>query len=96
MTTYLILNLVVMAIILIIIAKWMKKPSRAQVITLVGLLVLTAIFDNVIIGLGIVDYAPDKILGMYIGNAPIEDFFYSLLAVILVPTIWNKIGPSHD
>ena len=53
---------------------------------------MTAVFDNLIIMAGIVDYDPAKILGIYIYQAPVEDFFYAVLAAILVPTLWNKIG----
>lgn len=45
------------------------------------LFVLTAVFDNLIVGLSIVDYDPAKILGIHIGVAPVEDFMYALLAV---------------
>lgn len=72
------------------------KTSRALFITLASLLVLTAIFDNVIVGLNIVGYHPDKILGLYIGAAPVEDFFYALLAVIVIPAVWHRLGINHD
>ncbi|WP_258934550.1 lycopene cyclase domain-containing protein [Nesterenkonia pannonica] len=40
------------------------------------LFVLTAIFDNVIIGIGLVAYDESVISGLRIGRAPIEDFAY--------------------
>lgn len=96
MATYLILNLVFMAIVVAILrVRPQRKPSRAVVITLATLLVLTAVFDNMIVGLSIVDYDPAKILGIYLGFAPIEDFMYALLAVLIVPVIWNKLGTRH-
>ena len=61
----------------------------------VGLLVLTAIFDSIIVGLDIVGYSADKILGLYIGSAPVEDFFYAVLAAIIMPVLWNKLGDKH-
>lgn len=96
MASYLILNLAVLVAVLIIVGPWIKhrRPSNAWFMTLVVLLVLTAIFDNVIVGLGIVEYTPSKILGLYIGLVPVEDFFYSIVAVILIPTIWNKLGAT--
>lgn len=65
------------------------KPTKAWWYTLVALLILTAIFDSIIIGAGIVGYDAQKILGLYVGLAPVEDFFYAVLAVIMVPTLWN-------
>ncbi|WP_150307482.1 lycopene cyclase domain-containing protein [Planctomonas psychrotolerans] len=60
---------------------WRRLP-------IVLLLVLTAIFDNVMIGVGLVGYDPDTLLGVYIGIAPIEDFAYSIAALILLPATW--------
>lgn len=69
--------------------QYIKKPTKSWVITLGALLVLTAIFDSIIIWAGIVGYDSHKILGLYIGFAPIEDFFYAILAVLIVPILWN-------
>ncbi len=91
MATYLILNCVFLAMVIIALRVKIGRPSKSILITLAILLALTAIFDSVIIGLGIVAYNTDTILGLYIGLAPIEDFFYAILAVIVVPTLWNGI-----
>jgi len=60
--------------------------------TLIVLLIFTAIFDNVIVGLGIVAYDPAKLSGLFIGVVPIEDFAYSVAAVLLLPTLWGVLG----
>lgn len=57
---------------------------RAIGLATLALLVITAIFDNVIIGLGIVAYDETKISGIMVGLAPIEDFAYSFAAPILI------------
>ena len=72
----------------------LQKPMKPLVLTLIIILLLTAVFDSLIVGFGMVAYDPTKILGIKIGNAPIEDFFYALLAVMLVPVIWNR--GKHD
>ena len=64
----------------------------AYPIALLPMLVLTAIFDNLIIISKIVDYDPTKISGMMIGAAPIEDFFYTLAAVLIIPSVWTYLG----
>lgn len=51
-------------------------------------LVMTAVFDNVMIGVGLVGYDPTRISGVFIGLAPIEDFAYAVAAVILLPSLW--------
>lgn len=94
MATYLLINCVFLAVTLLLLR--VRRVNKAQVISLLALLVLTAIFDSIIIWLGIVGYNSDKILGIFIGNAPIEDFFYALFAVLVAPAIWEGLkGQKH-
>lgn len=95
MATYLILNLVFIAAVLLILRIRTIPYRRVWLATLVVLLVMTAVFDNIMILFDIIDYNTDKLLGLYIGVAPIEDFFYSILAVILIPVLWQKLGKQH-
>jgi len=93
METYLVLNLIFLAIIVAALALLRTLViSRSTLIVAAILLILTAIFDSIIIGLGIVGYDTEKILGVMIFNAPIEDFFYTLLVIIAVPSLWKLIG----
>ena len=93
MDTYLLVNIVFLCAVLLVLRT--TSVNRAQLVTLGILLVMTAVFDSIIVGLGIVSYDSTKILGWYIGNAPIEDFFYAIFAVLVIPVIWHKIGVSH-
>ena len=72
------------ALAILTIPVFKKLPWRGIGLATVALLAITAIFDNVIIGLGIVAYDETKISGIMIGLAPIEDFAYSLAAPILI------------
>lgn len=54
---------------------------------------LTAVFDNAIIGFGIVDYDEALISGVRIGVAPLEDFAYTLAAVAIIPALWHILLP---
>jgi lycopene cyclase domain-containing protein len=58
---------------------------------MVPMLLLTAIFDNLIIASGIVAYDSSKISGIFIGLAPIEDFAYTIAAVLIVPSVWSAM-----
>jgi lycopene cyclase domain-containing protein len=60
------------------------------------LLVLTIIFDSLIIHYGIVAYDSTKILGIYIAKAPIEDFAYTVAVVFVVPFLWRLYGNKTD
>ena len=61
-----------------------------------ALLLLTAVFDNVMIGIGLVGYDPDRISGLRIGVAPIEDFAYAVAAVLLLPAVWQLTARRGD
>ena len=93
METYLLVNIVFLCAVLLILR--ITSINRAQLVTLGVLLVMTAVFDSIIVGMGIVGYDSTKILGWYIGNAPIEDFFYAIFAVLVIPVVWHKIRVPH-
>ena len=94
MFTYLIINCVFLVIALSVYAMRPFKLSRAWWLALLCLLVMTAVFDSLLIQFDIVQYDTSKLLGWYIWRAPIEDFFYSLVAALIIPALWNKKG-SH-
>jgi lycopene cyclase domain-containing protein len=55
------------------------------------MMTLTAVFDNAIIGFGLVDYDPALISGVRLGFAPIEDFAYTVAALLIVPALWHMM-----
>lgn len=88
--TYLLLTAIVLGIFAIyglLMRKWL--PAKPLIGAAIVMLTLTLVFDNVIIGTGIVDYDPEKISGIRLGFAPIEDFAYTLVALVLVPSLFN-------
>jgi lycopene cyclase domain-containing protein len=73
-----------------------KAPKfRAVLVATLVMLLLTAIFDNAIIGFGIVAYDDSLISGWRIGIAPVEDFAYTLAAVVMVPALWHLLAPRR-
>jgi len=92
--TYLVMNLIFLVCIAVLFAQHLVKPTKAWWLTLAILLALTAVFDSFIIGAGIVGYDMQKILGLYVGLAPVEDFFYAILAVVIVPALWKLFEPK--
>ena len=90
--TYLALNLTFMFISFVILNLISRKsPWRAIGFTMLWMLLVTLVFDNVIIGLEIVGYDKTKISGILLGLAPIEDFAYTVVAVLAVSIIWTKL-----
>lgn len=65
---------------------------RAVVLAAVALLVLTTVFDNLMIASGLFAYSDAHISGVRLGLAPIEDFAYPLAGVILLPALWSLLG----
>lgn len=64
--------------------------TRKSIWLLIPLLLLTAVFDNILTIIPIVTYVPDSILGLHIGTSPVEDFGYTLAAVILIPALSRR------
>lgn len=93
--TYLLLNAPFLTIVgLVAVAAMLARRSprwKAVGLAAILMLTLTAIFDNVIIGTGIVDYDDSLISGVLIGIAPIEDFAYTIAALVLLPSVWELV-----
>jgi lycopene cyclase domain-containing protein len=90
--TYLALNLTFMFIAFVTLNLVSRKsPWRAIGFTMLWMLLVTLVFDNIIIGLEIVGYDKTKISGILFGLAPIEDFAYTVVAVLAVSIIWTKL-----
>jgi lycopene cyclase domain-containing protein len=86
----------VAVVALVVLARAGRRALAAAAAALGVLLVLTAVFDNVIVGTGIVGYDPARILGLRIGVAPIEDFAYPVAAALALPALWTLLGPRRE
>ncbi|HJX78334.1 lycopene cyclase domain-containing protein [Glutamicibacter sp.] len=85
------------AALLLLVVFVLKRIKYGHALAVLGMalgimVVLTAIFDNVMIAAGLFDYGQQTLLGLYVGRAPIEDFLYPLAAVILMPALWWLFG----
>lgn len=83
--------------VLLLVAILTRRAPRwpAVAITMAVLLVMTAVFDNVMIGIGLVAYEPTLISGAFIGIAPLEDFAYAVAAVLVLPALWTLLAPRR-
>lgn len=82
-----IIVLAIFAIYAVLMRRWLNLRPLSYAAVL--MFTLTAIFDNVIIGTGIVAYDEEKLLGIKILYAPIEDFAYTAVALVLIPSLFN-------
>lgn len=96
MATYVIMNILFIAAWSVALRLRVPRPWHVLALMIIVLVVLTAIFDSLIIGMDFVAYDESKILGWRIGLAPVEDFFYSFFAILLVPALWHRFQSSRE
>ncbi|QKJ19138.1 lycopene cyclase domain-containing protein [Microbacterium hominis] len=65
------------------------RRMAASAIAAVVLVVLTAVFDNLMIAAGLFTYPAEHLSGLRVGLAPIEDFSYAVCAAFLVPAVFT-------
>jgi lycopene cyclase domain-containing protein len=98
--TYWALNAIFLAVVaaVALAALMSRRAPRwgAVGLTLGVVLLMTAVFDNIMIGVGLVGYDAAKISGAFVGIAPLEDFAYALAAVILLPSLWTLLAPRSQ
>ncbi|WP_158864740.1 lycopene cyclase domain-containing protein [Leifsonia sp. AG29] len=96
--TYLLIDLVFVVIAAAVLAAALgaSRDRRALVrrwrapwaVSAVVVLVLTAVFDNLMIGAGLMTYSEARISGLRVGLIPLEDFAYPLAGLFLLPGVW--------
>lgn len=99
--TYLLVNLIVLALAVVVTAVLLGPlPQRGRALLLIMLTaavvsVFTAVFDTLMIGVGLFEYDPEQLVGLRVGLAPIEDFAYVALAALLLPALWLRLGAAR-
>jgi len=97
--TYVTLSIVVLALLAGATLRVRRRLAPAPMLLAgLGLLVLTVVFDNLIVGTGIVAYDSSLISGVLIPVAPVEDLAYAIGAALLMPALWTwlaRLAP-HD
>jgi len=69
------------------------RRMAASAVAALLLVILTAVFDNLMIAADLFTYPEHDISGIRIGLAPIEDFSYPICAAFLVPAVWTLLSP---
>lgn len=93
---YLGLNAIVLTAVLFVAIISRLILNKFNIIGLFGLIILTAIFDSLIITNEIVGYDAEKNANLYIIKAPIEDFAYTIAAFLLVPVIFEFLSRKNN
>ena len=84
----------------LVIAVLVRRPTHqwwtATGLTLVALVVLTAVFDTVMIATDLFRFDESRLAGWFVGLAPIEDFAWPVAAVLVVPAVVLLLTPRTD
>lgn len=77
-----------------------RRPGRrwwaATAAVAVALLVLTAVFDSLMILADLFRYDEAALAGARIWLAPVEDLAWPVAAVLLLPALWELLGGRED
>ena len=102
--TYLDLALVFLAVpaALSLTVAFVVRPSRAwwttTAVTLGALMVLTAVFDSLMVAVDLFRYDESQLRGVFVGKAPLEDFAWPLASALTLPALWEllrrRVGPD--
>jgi small toxic polypeptide LdrA/B/C/D len=88
--TYVIVDICFAILVILLIGFRIPIPRKLWIFIVIILFILTIFFDSILIRLNVFNYSASKILGIHIGDAPIEDLFYPLIATIVIPILWQK------
>ncbi len=103
--TYLGLALVVLAltsvpaVVLTVTGRVGRRWWGTTAVVALALVVLTVVFDNLMIAVDLYSYAEDASVAL-LGAAPVEDLAWPLVAALLLPALWRLVPASptraHD
>jgi len=94
--TNIVLNVVVLGVLTAVSWPVLRRLRGWPLVwTALHLCVLTAVFDTIMIDVGLYVFDPTKILGVHVWGAPLEDFAYAIAAAVLVPVLWTVLGRSR-
>lgn len=77
-------------------AAWAVRPPRrwwhSTLAVAIILVLLTAVFDNLMIATDLFRFDDDALLGVHAFLVPVEDFAWPVAAALALPALWELIG----
>ncbi|MDX6317725.1 MAG: hypothetical protein QOD35_1125 [Nocardioidaceae bacterium] len=67
---------------------WWRTTATVALI----LVVLTAVFDSIMISFDLFRYDTAALLGLRVARVPIEDFAWPVAAALALPALWALLG----
>jgi lycopene cyclase domain-containing protein len=77
------------AVVATLVARLGPRWWGVTALVALALVVLTAAFDNVMIAADLFRYDPSALRGARVLLAPVEDFAWPLVAVLVLPSLWE-------
>lgn len=91
--SYALLSLAFLAVAAVasIVARRRRPPGHwsALALTAAGLIVLTVVFDSLMIAASLFAYDEGQLLGIRLWLTPLEDLAYPVAALLLCSAVWN-------
>lgn len=100
--TYALLALVFLVPPLVVTATFVRvvRPSAnwwlATLVVVAVLLVLTALFDSVMVAADLFRYDEDALSGVRVLLTPVEDLAWPLASALALPALWGLLGRRGD
>jgi lycopene cyclase domain-containing protein len=69
-------------------SSWWRTTATVALV----LVVLTAVFDSIMISFDLFRYDTAALLGLRVARVPIEDFAWPLAAALALPGLWALLG----
>ena len=87
------LNIGVLVVLVVVVGPVLRRLRPGPLVwTALLMAALTTVFDTLMIAADLYVFDPDRILGVYVWGAPVEDFAYALAAVMVMPALWTWLG----
>lgn len=74
----------------------LRSAGAAIALTALALLVLTVVFDSLMIAADLFRYDPEHLVGLRAWLAPVEDLAWPLAAAVGLPALWVWLGAGDD
>ena len=86
------------AVVVTVTAAVVRRPGRRWWLCTAAvagvLLVLTAVFDSLMIAADLFRFDESRLLGWHVLLAPVEDFAWPLASALTLPALWELVGPG--
>jgi lycopene cyclase domain-containing protein len=76
-----------------------RRPGRrwwlCTALVTAALLVLTAVFDSLMIAADLFRFDEEQLLGWHVVLAPVEDFAWPIASALALPALWLLLAPRE-